>query len=885
MSTYVGKLLTSISSALEFNTATLSGAIDIIVIEDDNGRRQCSPFHVRFGKLQLLKSRGIPVNVELNGSPTTLTMLLGAAGEAYFYSPSVNQAQSDDQPRNPLTLPDPSFTSPTIRTSNDILSIPAAHGELKRSFSSDLMDEVIPIATDPKELKTSTHTHHEPRWTSQQLTSDYSFAYTSDSEVELTRNEREGTSEVVDEPRSPPVNSYQRKWNSVVVQNYDVTPPLDPIVISPITTQDTSQNTSEYSHSTASFFDRVSAEVAPSDPTLLSDPSSQSTSNARIAANGEELPGNPQSNQTVGLPYSMTDLVGEEDSRMECRSIDEQDEEQRFEALQERVASVFPESSQSADRETIVKLQNECSEKETLSISESLPTSFFEKLHYPLRGVAEMTQEDELLSISMCGHLLSSSMKEDEILELFDRHRISFPEFETHPSLLFDPALIVKIENRLVEFRVAAAYVFALLSFRRKVDIDKLTTLLTVREENEPTKSSPTPSRRFAWFGWSSPAVQGVPLLQQDDLDVLEAIPPSSSKTDTHGKNENNTSAQIDLSDRNQTDTGVKESVGLEELSNVSQAKDDITNEASDLEKSKVESENGQSYRESMINAEISFSEIDPEALSLRPPEAELQKLDLRPGANEVRFIVPSSAVELSCRIFLWNCHTKIVISDVDGTITRSDVLGHLLPAVGRDWSQVGVAGLYTHIEKNGYKVLYLTARPIGQASQTRSFLHSVTQGSAKLPNGPVLMSPNRLVESFTREVIHRKPHEFKITALREIRSLFPPDYNPYHAGFGNRDSDIISYRAVGLIPQRIFVVNPKGELVVTNARYESTASYSTLQALVESVFPDISRQSGLDKVQAVTESASFNDWNFWKGNLPDIDLDSLLEEEATEMG
>ena len=34
--------------------ATLSGAIDVIVVEQENGDLACSPFHVRFGKFSLL---------------------------------------------------------------------------------------------------------------------------------------------------------------------------------------------------------------------------------------------------------------------------------------------------------------------------------------------------------------------------------------------------------------------------------------------------------------------------------------------------------------------------------------------------------------------------------------------------------------------------------------------------------------------------------------------------------------------------------------------------------------------------------------------------------------------------------------------------------------
>lgn len=41
----------------EINAATLTGAIDVIVVEQPDGTFTCSPFHVRFGKLGVLRSR------------------------------------------------------------------------------------------------------------------------------------------------------------------------------------------------------------------------------------------------------------------------------------------------------------------------------------------------------------------------------------------------------------------------------------------------------------------------------------------------------------------------------------------------------------------------------------------------------------------------------------------------------------------------------------------------------------------------------------------------------------------------------------------------------------------------------------------------------------
>ena len=47
----------------------------------------------------------------------------------------------------------------------------------------------------------------------------------------------------------------------------------------------------------------------------------------------------------------------------------------------------------------------------------------------------------------------------------------------------------------------------------------------------------------------------------------------------------------------------------------------------------------------------------------------------------------------------------------MDGTITKSDVLGHIYPRVGVDWSHSGVSALLSSITKNGYQAVYLHRR------------------------------------------------------------------------------------------------------------------------------------------------------------------------------
>ena len=44
------------------------------------------------------------------------------------------------------------------------------------------------------------------------------------------------------------------------------------------------------------------------------------------------------------------------------------------------------------------------------------------------------------------------------------------------------------------------------------------------------------------------------------------------------------------------------------------------------------------------------------------------------------------------------------------------------------------------------------------------------------------------------REVIEKKPEEFKIACLRDIKRIFPSTRSPFYSGFGNRVNVIHSF-------------------------------------------------------------------------------------------
>lgn len=55
---YIGRIVSNFREFYnEINAATLTGAIDVVVVEQPDGTFNCSPFHVRFGKLGVLRSR------------------------------------------------------------------------------------------------------------------------------------------------------------------------------------------------------------------------------------------------------------------------------------------------------------------------------------------------------------------------------------------------------------------------------------------------------------------------------------------------------------------------------------------------------------------------------------------------------------------------------------------------------------------------------------------------------------------------------------------------------------------------------------------------------------------------------------------------------------
>ena len=224
---------------------------------------------------------------------------------------------------------------------------------------------------------------------------------------------------------------------------------------------------------------------------------------------------------------------------------------------------------------------------------------------------------------------------------------------------------------------------------------------------------------------------------------------------------------------------------------------------------------------------------------SFFPSSNQIKKLELKEGPNEILYVIESTTggiQTLKSHIYLWKSTEKLIISDIDGTITKSDVLGYIFPVFGKDWSHEGVTDLFTNLYKNGYKIIYLTARAIGQSTMTKNYLNNLIQEKQKLPPGPMLMSPDGLFSALKREIIQRKPHLLKIPLLTEIKNLFPENTKPFFAGFGNRDTDAIAYRYLDIPLNNIFIVDPKSEVIQLGI--EGTTTYQNINNELEKYFP-----------------------------------------------
>jgi phosphatidate phosphatase LPIN len=222
------------------------------------------------------------------------------------------------------------------------------------------------------------------------------------------------------------------------------------------------------------------------------------------------------------------------------------------------------------------------------------------------------------------------------------------------------------------------------------------------------------------------------------------------------------------------------------------------------------------------------------------PNRAQVEKINqvLRQSDYQEVNVIEFSDGEHTCEgyMYCYNYYDKLVISDIDGTITKSDLMGHIATHLDKDYTHIGTPNLFSKIQGNGYKFIYLSARPVTMAKVTRQYISKIKHDGHIMPVGPVITSPNKAMDSFIREVVIKEPHILKISILSTIGNLFHD--NPYVAGFGNRETDAVAYSKVGIAPDHVFIIDKKSIISVDGVI--TYKNYLDMMHDVDNLFPDI---------------------------------------------
>lgn len=79
-------------------------------------------------------------------------------------------------------------------------------------------------------------------------------------------------------------------------------------------------------------------------------------------------------------------------------------------------------------------------------------------------------------------------------------------------------------------------------------------------------------------------------------------------------------------------------------------------------------------------------------------------------------------------------------------------------------------------------------------------------------------------------------------------------EHNPLYAGFGNKDTDVVSYSICGISKDHIYTIIPNGDIFLLNDPL--TYSYTKLNELIDEFFPDFDPNQ---------ENNDFDDNNYWR--------------------
>ena len=177
-------------------------------------------------------------------------------------------------------------------------------------------------------------------------------------------------------------------------------------------------------------------------------------------------------------------------------------------------------------------------------------------------------------------------------------------------------------------------------------------------------------------------------------------------------------------------------------------------------------------------------------------------KAFLKPGRNKMRYLLLDDQRIIGVAhayIFLWNYQDSVVVSDIDGTITKSNARGVLGTIVTKQYVRVchvGICHLLSSLSSSS-QIVYVTSRPLSLASQTRQFLSNLRQGNETLPHGPLLGFEGKMSQLVVMELLSKTTQKFKSGKLwKQVvqpfrRATNDPKTPFFVTGIGNTIMDV----------------------------------------------------------------------------------------------
>jgi len=211
---------------------------------------------------------------------------------------------------------------------------------------------------------------------------------------------------------------------------------------------------------------------------------------------------------------------------------------------------------------------------------------------------------------------------------------------------------------------------------------------------------------------------------------------------------------------------------------------------------------------------------------------AELKKMNLKEGLNKGRIEVPKLNVSYTFRIFALRQYTRLLLTDIDGTITKEDWWGLVLPLIGIPSHHANVGQFLQKVADNGYLPVYLTARPMALTDYTRTYLFQNSSGSVDVPDGPLFLSPKAHPDLFSEKTTAVD----KIKTIRSVADLFNRRQEAFVGAFGNADTDMEAYMDVGFPPENISRIDENSE--IKNNKTGNVTSYQELAENVNNLYP-----------------------------------------------